>query len=228
MQNRPFITVWTLAVALLAGTSAQTAFSVDIVDDPVQIDELAENIVSASNSLCWEMYRYHQQQPGYADSYRLAKRIWSSSGQLREALASGPVETEVMRQRVTEINQLFVQLEKSTAQWGPGDQSALKAGGEPRTIVQPGVGIDVPFVGRLGNPSVVVVDDQPQLQRLRLHPNSHGSKRSLERELAAVKVAIGYLVEDAATDATSSPPTPLSTEPGPVPQPPTPKTTLER
>jgi hypothetical protein len=64
--------------------------------------------------------------------------------------------------------------------------------------------------------------------RRRLHPNSHGSKRSLERELAAVKVAVNYLVEDAGMSGQAAPPVPTpasaassaGSSTGPVPNPP--------
>jgi hypothetical protein len=78
----------------------------------------------------------------------------------------------------------------------------------PRTVATFGVEVDIPFVGvRLGGPRYVVTDDgPPQLERRRLHPNSRGSKRSLERELAAVKVSLNYLLEDTGVSADPTPP----------------------
>ena len=208
------LTVWMLTAP---------AFAVDIIDDPMQIDERAAQLVQASNSLCWEMHRFHQQQPDYRQSYRAAKEIWSRAGEMRSALRAGPVETEVLIQQATELNEIFAQVEKTLATWGPGDRSSIPPNGGPgqRTIVTPGAEIDIPFVGgiRVGDPQVVVVDDgSPQLERRRLHPNSRGSQRSLEREMAAVKVAMNYLLEDAG--ATGQPNAPAST--GPVPEPPAP------
>jgi hypothetical protein len=55
------------------------------------------------------------------------------------------------------------------------------------------------------------------LERRRLHPNSRGSKRSLERELAAVKVAVGYLLEDTGMAPAANSPAPAAP---PVPNPP--------
>ncbi|MGE5191169.1 MAG: hypothetical protein ACM3U2_01625 [Deltaproteobacteria bacterium] len=207
---------------------ARRAIAVDVLDDPVQIDERAAQLLQTSNSLCWEMYRYHQQQPDYRASYRAAKDIWSRAGDLRDALRTGPVETQALVQQVTQMNETFAQLEKSLSKWGDGDRSLVPAGGGgPQTVVTPGVGVDLPFVGvRVGGPRYVVADDgAPQLQRLKLHPNSPGSRRSLERELAAVKVALRYLQEDAGMAAEPpAPGAPAAT--GPVPQPPDPDTTL--
>jgi hypothetical protein len=179
------------------------------------------------------MYRYHQQQPGYAEAYKGAKAIWAQAGELRAALASGPVETDALVQRASEMNQAFTDLQKSVAQWGPGDRSQLATtgGGEPRTVVRPGVAVNIPFVGlQVGGGDVVVEEDPVSpLQRLRVHPNSHGSKRALEREFAALKVAISYLQEDAqiTSPATATSPTLAPADSDPVPQPPTPGTTLD-
>ena len=201
--------------------------AVDIIDDPMQIDERAAELVETSNSLCWEMHRYHQRQPDYAATYRAAKEIWSRAGELRNALRAGPIETEVLLRQCNEMNEIFAQVEKTMSQWGPGDRSSVALNGGPgqRTVVTEGAGVNLPLIGiRVGRPQLVVVDDgPPQLERLRLHPNSRGSKRSLERELVSVKVALSYLLEDAGFNMApneTSPVTPAAT--GPVPQPPAP------
>jgi hypothetical protein len=224
----------TAAGVLAVLMCARPVLAVDVLDDPVQIDERAAQLLQTSNSLCWEMYRYHQAQPEYRAMYRAAKDIWARVGELRGALRAGPVETEALVQQVAQMNETFAQLEKTLSKWGDGDRSQVPAagGGGQRTVVTTGgVGVDVPFVGvRIGGPRYVVTDDGlPQLERLRLHPNSPGSRRSLERELAAVKVALQYLQEDAgiAVDPNGPAPgaAPAATSPGaagPVPQPPDP------
>jgi hypothetical protein len=183
--------------------------AVDIVDDPVQIDERAAQLLQTSNMLCWEMHRYHQQQPDYRSSYRAAKEIWSRAGELRDAVRAGPVETETLVQQMTQMNATFVQLVRSLSKWGDGDRSLTprNEGRGPRTVVTPGVEVDIPFVGvRVGGPRYVVTDDgPPQIERRRLHPNSRGSKRSLERELAAVKVSLNYLLEDSGVSIEPTP-----------------------
>jgi len=214
---------------LLTMTAATPGWAVDILDDPLQIDERAAQIVQTSNSLCWEMHRYHRQQPDYAQAYRTAKDIWSRAGEMRDALRAGPVETETLMQQVAQMNDNFRQLEQTLTKWGDGDRSSVPMNGGPgtRTIVTPGVAVNLPFIGVVGSPRVAVVDDDddgpPALIRRRVHPNSHGSKRSLERELAAVKVAVGYLVEDAGVSGQPLPPAPGPASPspaGPVPNPP--------
>ncbi len=211
---------------LLTLTAPAPGFAVDILDDPLQIDERAAQIVQTSNSLCWEMYRYHRQQPDYNQAYRTAKDIWSRAGEMRDALRTGPVETEVLMQQVSQVNEAFKRLEQTLSKWGDGDRSSIPMNGGPgtRTIVTPGVSVDLPFIGVVGSPRVAVVDDDdnpPALMRRRVHPNSHGSKRSLERELAAVKVAVSYLAEDAGVSGQPLPPAPGTASPAsPVPNPP--------
>jgi hypothetical protein len=211
---------------LLTLAAATPGLAVDILDDPQQVDERAAQIVQTSNSLCWEMHRYHRQQPDYPQAYRTAKDIWSRAGELRDALRAGPVETEVLMQQVAQMNDSFKRLEQSLSKWGDGDRSSVPMNGGPgtRTIVTPGVSVDLPFIGVVGSPRVAVIDDDdgpPALMRRRMHPNSHGSKRSLERELAAVKVAVSYLVEDAGVSGQPLPPAPGTASPaGPVPNPP--------
>jgi hypothetical protein len=213
---------------LLILAAATPGFAVDILDDPMQIDERAAQIVQTSNSLCWEMHRYHRQQPDYAQAYRTAKDIWSRAGEIRNALQAGPVETEAVMQQTAQMNESFKRLEQMLSKWGDGDRSSIPMNGGPgpRTVVTPGVSVDLPFIGVVGSPRVAVVDDDdvpPALARRRMHPNSHGSKRSLERELAAVKVAVGYLLEDAGVSGQPLPPAPgvvSPPAPGPVPNPP--------
>ena len=223
----------TVVTGLLAAlTLAVPVFAVDIIDDPMQIDERAAQLIRSSNSLCWEMHRFHQQQPDYRQTYRSAKEIWSRAGDLRDALRAGPVETQVLMRQMTELNEIFTQVEKTLSKWGDGDRSLVAPNGGPgqRTVVTPGAEVDIPFIGdfRVGGSRVVVTDDgPPQLERRRLHPNSHGSKRSLERELAAVKVALSYMLEDANVTAQPNPPAadaPAAT--GVVPEPPAPGAAL--
>ena len=202
--------------------------AVDVVDDPTQIDERATQLIQTSNSLCWEMHRFHQQQPGYRESYRAAKELWSQAGQLQEAIRSGPVETELLLRQITVMNDLFTQVKATLSKWESGDRSLIAGGGEPvqRTVVTPGVAVDIPFIGLRvgGGQEVVVTNESPeQIERKRLHPNSRGSKRSLERELAAVEVALNYLSEDAGMPVqNSSATTGATSETGPVPLAPTP------
>src|SRR5262245_39438970 len=238
-MRTPHAMQMTVAAGVLAVLMcARPVFAVDVLDDPVQIDERAAQLLQTSNSLCWEMYRYHQQQPDYRPAYRAAKDLWARAGDLREALRAGPVATEALGQQVAQMNETFAQFEKTLSKWGDGDRSQVPAAvGGPRTVVTTGgVWIDVPFVGfRVGGPRYVVTDDGlPVLERLRLHPNSPGSRRSLERELAAVKVALKYLQEDAGIAVDPNAPRPEPAGPaasgpaatGPVPQPPDPDTTL--
>lgn len=177
------------------------AQAVDILDDPVQIDERVTQLIQASNSLCWEINRYHQQKPDYSDTYRAAKQIWTDATQIQADLRTSTVETEILQQKVVAINQTFAGLADSLSKWGPGDQSNVPTSNitATREVVAPGVGISVPFVGiQIGAPDVVVqTETSPQLQRRRLHVNAHGSKRSLERELDSVRMAVSNLAEDA-------------------------------
>lgn len=219
------VAVGVLSAMMFAGP----VLAVEIVDDPVQIDERAAQLVQTSNSLCWEMHRYHQQQPEFQQTYRQAKEIWTKAGELREALRAGPVETDQLMQQLTEIDETFGQVETTLLKWGNGDRSTVPNNSGPgqRTIVTPGTEVDLPLLSiRVGRPQVVVTEDgPPQLERRRLHPNSPGSKRSLERELASVKVALDYLAEDAgmvvppnATEADASATSKPVVEP-PVPDP---------
>ena len=230
---RPIVSRVMIGV-IAACTLGTSVYAVDVVDDAVQIDERAAQVVLASNSLCWEMHRYHQQQPGFAQAYRSAKEIWSRAGEIRNALRAGPLETDALHERLNAINDMFQQLESTLSKWGNGDRTQLpnNSGPTQRTVVTGGTGVDLPLLGiHVGRPQVYVEeDDTPQLIRQRLHPNSPGSKRSLERELAATKVALGYLLEDAnvvAPPNTAVPDTDGSAAISPTPEPPVPGTTLE-
>lgn len=235
--------ITTLAAALLAGTGwlnisqaqAQTpatdpaapiapAADNTLLDDPVHIDELAGYLQTVSNSLCWEMHRYHREQPDFTEAYRPAKEIWQMAGGLRDAMRTGPVDLELVQSRINRINDLMSNVEKVTERWGDGlKPTAVPV--EPRVAVTPGAGVnlDIPFVGglRVGAPRVYVPDDAPPvLDRRRIHPNARGSKRALERELFGTRVAINYLMEDtgvAMPDETVRPAETLKQAPKPSP-----------
>jgi hypothetical protein len=211
-----------LAILMLA----RTGFAVDIIDDPVQIDEQAAQVVQTSNALSWELHRYHQQNPDYPQAYRAAKQLWTQAGALRDALRAGPVESEGLMQQVAQMNENLTLVERILERWGDGDRSQvpLAGGSGGRTVmVDRGVGVNLPLLGvHVGRPRYVVTDDGPPvLARQRLHPNSHGSKKSLDRELAAVRVAMIYLMEDGGVSVepnAAAPGRPAGK--GPVPNPP--------
>ncbi|MCY2962799.1 MAG: hypothetical protein NT069_03960, partial [Planctomycetota bacterium] len=140
-----------LAAVMISSTSS----AVDIIDDPMQIDERAAQLIQSSNSLCWEMHRFHQRQPDFREAYQATKEIWSRARQLRDALRSGTVETEVLVQNMTQIDEIFTQVETSVSKWGNGDRSLVAPNSGPvqRTVVTPGVEIDIPFVGIVGGGS---------------------------------------------------------------------------
>ena len=48
--------------------AAMPVLAVDVIDDPTKIDERATQLIQTTNSLCWEMHLFHQQQPGYRES----------------------------------------------------------------------------------------------------------------------------------------------------------------
>lgn len=196
----PFVS-WALIGVIAAMMGATSVYAVDVVDDAVQIDERAAQVVQASNMLCWELHRYHQKQPGFTQTYRDAKEIWNRAGEIRDALRAGPLETEALNERLNVMQDAFQQVDAAVSKWGNGDRSQIanNSGPTQRTVVTQGTSVDLPLLGiHVGRPQLVVEEvDTPQLPRQRLHPNSPGSKRSLEREMAATKVALSYLLEDA-------------------------------
>lgn len=188
---------------LSAGWLLTSSFGVcaaEIVDDPRHIAELAAYANQTSNSFCWELHRFHQQQPDYPIVYRDAKEIWNLSAQLRDQLQLGPSNTPEIGQQVARMNALYGEIEKLTAKWGDGVRPAPLPGEnvERRVVVRPGPGVNVPYLGfrisapRVGIAEEVIVPAAPRVH----HPNSRGSRRSLERELFAVKTSLSYLTED--------------------------------
>ncbi|MBS0265941.1 MAG: hypothetical protein JSS02_28680, partial [Planctomycetes bacterium] len=153
------------------------------------------------------------------------KELWKQAGALRESLQNGPIETATLQQQVLKFKEQFERVQETMANWGDGDRSALAKAGAVRpraTVTEEGFAVDLPLLGlQLGGPRVAVVEEGPQvLQRIRLHPNSHGSRRRLQRELTAVKLALQYLLEDAEVEAAPEPPAPGNLTSGPVPHPP--------
>jgi hypothetical protein len=194
-----------------------------VLDDPAQLDEMTAAVQRTSNSLCWEMHRFHRQQPGFPEAYRQAKEVWSMAGTLRDALRGNTIDPATLNDQVARMNDALTQVERSTAGWGDGVRPPITPVDERPVVVTPGrVNVDIPllFGGGIsvGSPSRVVVTepDPNTLPRRRFHPNAHGSRRALERELASARTAMNYLLED--TGIGSGPP--ASTPPAPKPMPP--------
>lgn len=210
-----------MGVLLVAGSGARSAFAVEILDDPAHFGDLSAAAMQTSNALCWELHRYHQQQPEYAVLYRDAKEIWNQAGALNNALQMGPVETAIANQQVARMSELLANIEKGMSKWGDGVRPAPPAQVVERRnmVVTPGVGVNVPFFGgfRIGTPRVAVAEDvvvsAPTNQRA-IHPNGHGSRRSLERQLSLLKIAVANLTEDLGVPAVAPPPSPVQ---GPTP-----------
>lgn len=205
-----------------------------VLDDPAQIDELTGNVQRTSNSLCWELYRYHRDKPDYADAYRQAKEVWGMAGTLRDALRAGTVDPATLNDQVMRMNETLTRFEKGTAGWGDGVRPGLStnpADQPPRSVVvSPSpVNVDIPllFGGSInvgGGSRMVVADAPPDLPRRRFHPNAHGSRKALDRELAQVRFAMNNLLEDTGSAPTtgSSPSDPPAAKPSPAPPTPNP------
>lgn len=214
-------------VAATAGATVGRAQQFEPLDDPAQLDEMAAAVQKTSNSLCWEMHRYHREQPGYPEAYRQAKELWSMAGTLREALRTGAIDPATLMNQVTRMSEALAAVQSSVSTWGDGVRPPLDASpppGERSVVVTPGrVDVDIPllFGGgiRVGSPPRAVVVEEPTppaLPRRQFHPNSRGSRRSLERELTAVRTAMDYLLEDAGVAPPAEPagesPTPMPPE----------------
>ena len=193
----------------------RSASAAEIIEDPIHISELAVYTQQTANSVCWELHRFHQQQPDYPFAYRDAKEIWSLAGMLRDQLQAGPVDSANAAQQLARMNMLLTGIEKATAKWGDGLRPApLPAELMERrgVVVGPGagVGVNVPFFGiRLSAPRIAVADEVvavPAPPHRAFHPNSRGSRRSLEREIFTLRTALAYLTEDANLTIAVAPP----------------------
>jgi hypothetical protein len=210
-------------LALVGAVTPVRADDFQVLDDPAQIDEMTAAVQRTSNSLCWEMHRFHRQQPGFPEAYRQAKEVWSMAGTLRDALRAGTIDPATLNNQVARMNDALTQVEKTTEGWGDGVRPAITPADERPVVVTPGrVNVDIPllFGGGISvgsPPRVVAADPDPvTLPRRRFHPNTHGSRRSLERELASVRTAMDYLAEDTGTGAVPAATTPTA-PPKPMP-----------
>jgi len=227
-RNRSFAILGMLA--LIAQAAPLQAADFEVLDDPAQVDEMAGGVQRTLNLLCWEMHHFHRDKADFADLYRSAKDLWSMSGTLRDALRAGTVDPATLNDQVARMNEALTKVEKGLAGWGDGVRPPLPTNpDEARTVVvgPSPVDVEVPllFGGaiRVGGPTRMVVADAPPLPRRRFHPNAHGSKRALDRELAGVRTAMNYLIEDTGADlpvpnATASPSaSPTPAPPAPMP-----------
>src|SRR5262249_23725705 len=138
------------------------------LDDPAQIDEMAGAVQRTSNSLCWEMHRFHQEKPNFTDAYREAKDLWGMAGTLRDALRSGRIGPATLNDQVARMNEALVRVEKGLADWGDGVRPPLSLDqGQPVVVSPGGVDVEVPllFGGiRVQRPSrMVIADPGPSL-----------------------------------------------------------------
>lgn len=199
MAKPAVLALWLASLVSLSSVQAEP------VEDPAHFDELAALVQARANSLCWEMHRYHRQQPDFGETYRMAKEVWALGGSLRDLLRTGPVDNATVAQQAQRIGEIFDQVERRASRWegvAPIDPAGVPV--EERGVVavpRAGLDIDVPFFGlRLGTPGGVVVREDMRLRfadRRRPHVNARGSTRSLQRELDSAKIAVSYLMEDA-------------------------------
>src|SRR5262245_31401932 len=119
---------WGHALAAIAGIAVwlagAPARAVEILDDPTHLDELAAAVQQTSNSLCWEMYRYHQIEPDFKETYRAAKDLWSEAGALRDALRAGAVESADAAERAARMAEAFTVVDRNAAKWRDGVRPA--------------------------------------------------------------------------------------------------------
>lgn len=225
--------------AIFAAVSPARGQEIRITDDPAHIDELAGSLQQLSNALCWEMHRFHKEKSDFNEAYRPAKELWSMTGALRDAVRAGPADDRDVVRQLTKMSELFGVVERTCAGWGDGVRPATMPASpsEERTVVVPGTGVDVEipllFGGiRVGRSPRTVVSEQTTTAALpprrAFHPHARGSRRALQRELARVRTALNYLLEDAGlatVDASGSsvPPRPMppDTGIGPILLPPT-------
>lgn len=225
MRSLPMSWTFLLASAVLSwGVPSHPASAAEILDDPAHFTELAANTIRTANALCWELHRFHQQQPEFPMLYRDAKEIWSQAGALQNALQAGPVDSAVANQNIARMTTLLGGIEKGIAKWGDGVRPTPADVVERRGVVvtpRGGVGIDVPFFGlRLAAPRIAVAEEvvvPTPLNRRAIHANGRGSRRSLDREVFALKTALGYLAEDVSVPAIPPGPTPVPLNADPTP-----------
>jgi len=200
--------------APLPSNSPGASGAATVLDDPAHLDELAASLQQKSNTLCWELHRYHQQQPDFKDAYRNAKELWSLSGKYREALRAS--DAPALNDNVARMVDLFNRVQTTVNGWGDGVIQSTPTPTPPqeeRVVVVPGSGMNVNIpllfgggiqVGR--SPQVVVTEPkQPEFRMRRPHAHARGSKRSLERELLTTQLALQYLAEDTGFNPANSP-----------------------
>ncbi len=190
--------IWAVQVA------PAKAADFEVLDDPAQVDELAGVVQRTGKSLCWELHRFHRDKPDFNEAYKQAREVWGMSGMLRDALRAGNVDPATLNDQVLRMNDALTRFEKGTANWGDGVRPGISTPDEPKTVVvaPSPVNVEVPllFGGSIsvgGGSRMVVADPAPSnLPRKRFHPNAHGSRRALDRELATVRFAMNNLLED--------------------------------
>ena len=222
---RPQMKSWAflaLSAVLCWGTATQSASATEILDDTSHFTELTNSAMQTANTLCWELHRYHQQQPDFPVLYRDAKEVWTQASTLQNALQNGPVDAAVAKQQIGRMTSLLVNIEKGTAKWGDGVRPVPAGDVVRRNVVvqRGGYGVNVPYFGfRLAAPRVAVAEEvvvPAPANRNAIHPNGRGSRRSLDREIFAVKTALANLSEDIAIPAVTSGTTPVPADALPI------------
>lgn len=215
--------LFALSTLVVCGASSRPVSATEILDDPAHFTELSSSVVQTANTLCWELHRFHQQQPDFPVLYRDSKEIWSQASMLQDALQNGPVDSAVATQQIAKMTMLLGNVEKGMSKWGDGIRPVNEVVARRGVVVSPrgGVGVNVPFFGfRIAAPRIAVADEvivPGPANRQAIHPNGHGSRRSLDRQLLAVKTALANLSEDVGVPVAVQGPTPVPTELNPAP-----------
>lgn len=106
-----------IAVGLLS-LSAATSQAANA--DFSHVDEMADDIKSRVNDVCWELYNFQRSRPGFNDTYRTAYDMWTVADHVHSLFHGGATNRQRIQRNVADLGDLFQQVNADILGWsGP-------------------------------------------------------------------------------------------------------------
>ncbi len=85
------------------------------------VDHLALSVMRRANSVCWEMYRHYQYEPGFRRTYRGAYEMLKTAEYIHELVHHGGRRSRVAHE-IEELDKLFHEIQRAVRNWPrPGE-----------------------------------------------------------------------------------------------------------
>ena len=98
--------------------------------DYAHVDQLADEIKSRVNEVCWELYNFRRPRPEYDVTYRTANEMSTVADHVHDLFHGTATNKQRIARNVSDFSELFEQLNVGIRRWsGPARGSRVRNSG---------------------------------------------------------------------------------------------------